>query len=67
MRFLGHPSLANKQDQRGAVSNEYDLKRRLNIERSKADYKLVRESSASECAHHSDDFPDLMLGSAARR
>ncbi|CAF1224485.1 unnamed protein product [Rotaria sordida] len=32
--------LANKQDQRGAISNEYDLKRRLNIEKLKAKHKI---------------------------
>ncbi|CAF0874381.1 unnamed protein product [Adineta ricciae] len=31
---------ANKQDQRGAINNEYDLKRKLNIERLQAKYKL---------------------------
>ncbi|CAF2087656.1 unnamed protein product [Rotaria magnacalcarata] len=32
--------LANKQDQRGALSNENDLRRRLNIEKLKAKHKI---------------------------
>ncbi|CAF4535226.1 unnamed protein product, partial [Rotaria sp. Silwood2] len=32
--------LANKQDQKGAISNEYDLKRKLNIEKLKAKHKI---------------------------
>ncbi|CAF3692529.1 unnamed protein product [Rotaria socialis] len=32
--------LANKQDQRGAISNENDLRRRLNIEKLKAKHKI---------------------------
>ncbi|CAF0976467.1 unnamed protein product [Rotaria sp. Silwood1] len=32
--------LANKQDQKGAISNENDLKRKLNIEKLKAKHKI---------------------------
>jgi hypothetical protein len=34
-------SLANKQDQRGAISTEYDLKRQLEIEKLKTKHKIV--------------------------
>jgi hypothetical protein len=33
--------LANKQDQRGAISSERDLKRELEIERLKTKHKIV--------------------------
>ncbi len=34
-------SLANKQDQRSAISTEHELKRQLEIEKLKTKYKIV--------------------------
>ncbi len=41
--------MANKQDQRGAIKSEFDLKRKLDLDALKRKYKIVSDMILLRC------------------